>query len=196
MVFVKCRKCETENRACASFCKNCRYEFTKEEQNKAKNKSLEGIIVRIIERVGKIKSVIDLSFITDKLWFQIASIVVVLGIGVFSCFQNGVHLKILKSDIYQINYNTKLNEYYLVVEEKEAKLNLYIPYQGQDIVVKHMNLEEELESNTYQDGENIVLTNNDEDDYYLITGKGLNRKEETLKVYIYKKGGEQNEEGK
>ena len=187
-VEVKCTKCETENRTCAHYCIKCRYEFTEEEQNRAKNKNLEGIIVRVFEKVDKIKSFINLSFLTEKLWFQILSVVLVLGIGILSCFQNGIHLKILKSDAYQIYYHTKLNEYYLVVEEEKTQLNLYLPYQKQEITVKHMDLENELESNIYQDGVDIVLMSNEENDYYLITGKRLDRKEETLKVYVYKKG--------
>lgn len=185
---MKCRKCGTENRTCASYCTNCRYKFTKKEQNNAKTKSLEGIILRIIEVKSKVTSIFDFSFITGKLWFKIASIILVLIVGILSCIQNGAHLKILKSDAYQINYNKKLNEYYLAVDQEETKLNLYIPYQGQDIVIKHMDLEKELKSENYQNGSNILLKNNEESDYYLIIGKRLDQKKETLKVYIYKKG--------
>lgn len=195
-VNMKCRKCKTENRACASYCMKCRYEFTKEEQDQAKSKSWEGIVVKILEKKGKIMSYLNLSFITGKLWFKIASIILILGIGIVSCFQNGIHLKIIKSDNYQINYNKKLKEYYLAVDNEKTELNLYIPYQGQNITVEHLDLDKKITSNTYKDGANIVLTSNGENDYYLITGKRLDRKKETLKVYIYKKGKMTSEDGK
>lgn len=185
---MQCRKCKTENRACAKYCKSCRNEFTEQEQNKAKNKSIEGIIVRILERKDKIKSYVSLSFITDKIWFQVLSILLVLGIGVYFSLQNGIHLRIEKSDAYQINYNQKLEEYYLLVKGEEAKLNLYIPYQGQDVTVKHMEGEIEVSSTIYQEKDEITLMSNNENDYYLIIGKGLGSKEEVLKVYIYKEG--------
>lgn len=190
---MKCKKCNSENRAAASYCQNCGSKFTKYEQDKAKSKTVEGIFVRALEAVDKLKSILDLSIITDTIWFKILSVFVVLGIGVYFCFQNGNHIRLLESTSYQINYNKNLEEYYLLVDQNETKLNLYIPYRNQDIVIKHMLDESQLDSKVYQDGSDIILTSNQEKDYYLIIGKNLRRKQEVLKVYIYKRELKQDE---
>ena len=98
---MKCVKCKCDNNYSSNYCKECGNKFTKKEQNKAKRWKL----VWFLEKKDKIKSLWKFSFITDSKIFKIATILIVLGIGIYSFFINGINFKLLKSDYYKLQYN-------------------------------------------------------------------------------------------
>lgn len=120
---MKCSKCKDINIDKANYCKKYGYHFTENEQKKAHRKTLFGKL----EMLEKAYSVCSLKIITDSLIFKIGSLLLmtIIGIMLFTNMEN--KLRILDSDNYQVQYNTKLDEYYLILYEDETKLNLYKP---------------------------------------------------------------------
>ena len=181
---MKCIKCKEKNINSASYCRKCGNKFLEEEKKAAKRWT----IVWFLEWIDKIKSLWKFSFITDHILFKITSVLVVLSIGIYSVIIHGNNLKIEEDKNYQIQYNTKLSEYYLIVKTDETELNLYIPHETQNLTVYHSNKNNELiEEKTYNDDEKIILeTNTTEEDFYLIEAVYDDENKESLKVYIYK----------
>lgn len=187
---MKCKKCKSDNNYSYNYCKKCGNKFTKKEQNKAKRWTL----VWFLEKKDKIKSLWKFSFITDHILFKIATVLIFLGIGIYSFFTNGINLKILGSDNYKIQYNTKLEEYYLLVNSDNTKLNLYVPEKTNKIIVKHLdNGDKIIDENSYNKGDEITLENNSSNDYYTIKAEYSNKKSDTLKVFIYQEKEDINE---
>lgn len=181
---MKCIKCTTKNINSANYCRRCGNKFLLEEQKAAKRWTL----VWFLEWIDKIKSLWKFSFITDHILFKIGSVLVVLGIGIYSVIVNGNKLKIEENPNYKIQYNTKLSEYYLIVKTNETELNLYIPHETQNLTVYHSDKNNELiEKKSYKEDEKIILeTNSTEEDFYLIEAEYNENTKESLKVYIYK----------
>ncbi len=177
---MKCTKCKDKNIIKACFCKNCRRKFTKEEQELAKKKSIVGLL----EKVEKIYNTLNLSFITDNIIFKILSILLVLLIGISYYFNNGFYFKLLNSKEYDINYNTKLEEYYLISKKNKIALNFYIPNRVKNLELKHYTHDKKLIDKTkYKKDENIILETNS-NDYYIIEIKYSNKKREHMKIYV------------
>lgn len=185
VVVMKCKKCHKKNIDNANFCQKCGNKFSEEEKNAVK----KGTLVWYLEWIDKIKSLWKFNFITGHILFKILSVIVVLGIGVYSLLINGNTLKILESDSYKIQYNKELSEYYLLTSSDKAELNLYVPNNLSKIKIQHLNKESQKLSETkYNSSEDIILEGNTaEGDYYLIKDE-QNKNPQTLKLYIYKEG--------
>lgn len=106
---------------------------------------------------------------------------VVLSIVIIGIIQNGVHLKILKSDDYSFQYNDVNNEYYVYTNEDEVKLNLYSIGNKQNMTVSYFNADEVISRNIFDDFFNVVLSSQNSNNYYI-----LDYKNDSLKIYIYK----------
>lgn len=181
---LKCIKCETENIRAASFCKNCGYEFTDKEKEVVKKWG----IVWFLEKFDKAKSVWNLGFITDHILFKIGSIVLVLAIGIYFWITNGINIKLKESSEYNIQYNEKNKEYYLLTEKEQTELNLYIPNRAKEISIKHMDQNgKELDKKDYKQSDKIILNNNGEEDYYLIEAMYDKNNLDQIKLYVFRK---------
>lgn len=179
---MKCVKCKSKNNYNSNYCKKCGNKFSKKEQKKAKRWTL----VWFLEGIDKIKSLWKFSFITDHILFKIATVLIVLGIGIYSFFTNGINLKILTGDNYKLQYNTKLEEYYLLIKEDETKLNLYVPEKTNKLIVKHLDKDNNIiEEETYNKNDEITLKNNYLKNYYTIEATYDNNKSDNLKVFVY-----------
>lgn len=129
---MKCIKCKGINIISANYCKFCGYHFSEKEQKEAKNKTIVGKL----EMLEKAYNVCTLKVITDHIVFKIISLLVVIILGIFFLVNNGAKVKILESDNYKMQYNTKEDEYYLLANEEQTTLDLYVPNRVQNIVVK------------------------------------------------------------
>ena len=116
-----------------------------------------------------------------------------IGIGVW--FQNGSHVKILENKHYKIQYNTKKDEYYLLVSENQTDLKLYLPNTVQNIEVEHYNQKDELTgTKKYQLKESIVLNSSFMKDYYIVKANKEKKGNEKLKIYVLKQEKEEKKE--
>lgn len=87
---MKCIKCQTKNINSANYCRKCGNKFLEEERKAAKKWTL----VWFLEGIDKIKSLWKFSFITDHIIYKIISVLLVLGVGIYSVLENGNTLKI------------------------------------------------------------------------------------------------------
>lgn len=180
---MKCIKCQSKNINKANYCKNCGYHFSKEEQEAAKKRTLVGKI----ERLEKIYKTCTLQLITGNIIFKIVSLLLVLFIGIYFLFHYDNKVTILENANYQIQYNTKLDEYYLLVKDDETNLNLFIPNKIDNLEVKLLDEKnQELEHQTYQKDAKIKLKTNDNGSYYLLNTFSNDKVNDTLKMVVYR----------
>ena len=182
---MKCHKCKSENIIKAKYCQKCGEKFTDKDREEAYQKTIFGKIDSFL----KIKGFVTLSVITGNIFFKIASLLVVLGIGLYFLFTMGIHTKILNSKDYEIFYNNKNSEYYLVVDDSKdsIELNLYRPNRVKELVIYTYDLEDkETSMNKVSKDYNITL-NTSSDNYHIIKSKYSNKKKDQLKLYVYHK---------
>ncbi len=190
---MKCLKCHKENVYKANFCKYCGNKFTEEEKEIAKRKGFTGFLRMVSEWYDKT----SLSVATGHPAYQIASVILVLCVGIYFIITKGTDLRLLESPNYKIQYNENNDEYYLLFsKEKENRnvsvpLELYVPNRIEKLQVIYYNDQDEiLEENIYDKDATINLKPN----FYVI--KDLSNKEKELKVGVYFEGEETNEESK
>ena len=186
---MKCKKCFTKNINSANYCNNCGNKFTEQDRKKAK----KWTPVWFLEGYDKIMSYIDLSFLEDhikskalKVLYKISSILIVLAIGIYLLISRGINVKILEGEDYKVQYNSELEEYYLLSDKEETKLNLYIPNRAKEITVQLLDKENKIvEENNYDTNASIILDKNENGNYYIFEIKYGNNNLDKLKIYIY-----------
>ena len=140
-----------------------------------------------LEWIDTIKGIPKLSFITGSKIYKIGSIVLLLLVGLYFFMIKGIHLKLEKSDLYQIDYNGELSEYYLYTEQDQIELNLYVPDRAKDVSIQYMNKENQiLDTITWDEKQSIVLSNHGNGDYYLLEAKYDHNNKDQMKLYVFK----------
>ena len=161
---MKCINCKKKNVSQASYCIRCGYEFTDKDKENNKNS-----LAATVYRTKEVWDTITLSKIKDKWWYRILSFMFVVGLGVIMFIQNGTHLKILKSDNYEISKLKNTDNYYLKSPNKETKLNIYLPHEAANIYVDYYDESGNVISkNTYTDINDITILVNNNNNYYTI----------------------------
>lgn len=175
---MRCIKCSTNNINKANYCKNCGYKFSDAERVHARRHTLVGKL-EMLENAYK---VCTLNVITGHIAFKIVSLVIVILMGVYFVFYNGGEVKILKSDKYNIEYNVKSEEYYLLVNEDEVNLNLYVPNKVKNIVINHYDKDDKLlDKVDYLENNDVVLSTNYKEDYYVLSSDNKD-----IRFYVYR----------
>ncbi len=183
---MKCIKCQTKNINQANYCKNCGNEFTEKEKKAAARWTFVWILEKIEKGISIFKGEFKiLSIVTDTLVFKILSIVIVLAVGVNFYMKNGNEVQIREGEDYRVQYNTETDEYYVLVNEKETRLNVYVPNDVEKMDLRHYdekgNILDEKELSTQDD---IVLEAADEDYYVLNVVQGKKNIEFKLSVFL------------
>jgi len=177
---MKCIKCGTKNITKANYCKHCAYKFSKEEQKAARRKTFIGKI-EILENAYK---VCTLKKFTGHILFKIASLLIVLFIGISYWIKDGLDLKFLDSDDYSIEYNTLEKEYYLMTANDKVLLNLYIPNRTEKIMIMHYDENDnKLEEKKYAPKDEIILETK-EKEYYVLNINYLHNDKDSFKLYV------------
>lgn len=180
---MKCPDCKTKNIPDANYCYKCCHNFTEQEKENAYNKTIFGLLDKIKAKYEKY----TLKRFTDSIQFKIISILFILAIGIYATINYGLEFRVEKSSNYQIQYNKKQDEHYLIVSDDETPLNLYIPSRTKEIVVKEWSNDNELiKENQYSISENITLKVTNPEDYYTIEAIYKSDKTDKLKIYVYK----------
>ncbi len=163
---MKCKKCNHNNVSQANYCFKCGNFFTKEEKDNAVNKSFVTKYNRLKEWYDKL----TLSKITGHIVFKIITVLIVLFVGIYSIYKDGIKFKVIDGKGYTYNYNNKLNEYYLYLEQEESNLNLYLPHHVDKFKVNYYDEnDKEIESNTYDSLNDIVIKIDNVSNYYKIS---------------------------
>lgn len=182
---MKCHKCKSENILKANYCQKCGEKFTEKEKEEAYKKTIFGKI----DALKKIKDIISLDAITGNIIFRIASLLVVLGIGLYFLFTMGINTKILNSEDYQVFYNKESNEYYLLVNDNKdsIELNLYRPNRTKEMTIYTYDLNDNEKTKTTVSKDDKITLNTYQDDYNIIESKYSNEKQDNLKIFVYHK---------
>ncbi len=181
---MKCHKCKYENIVKASYCQKCGEKFTDKEKEIAYNKTIYGKI----DKLKEIKDIVTLNIITGNIVFKIASLLIVLGIGLYFLLTVGINTKILKSNDYQIFYNKEIKEYYLLVDDNYDKVNvaMYLPNRIKDLTIYHYNLDDTLLEQENVKKEDKISLDTYKEDYYIIESK-YRKKTDQMKIFVYHK---------
>ncbi len=115
----------------AKYCRNCGEAIPAETQNEAYNKTLWGKLSHL-ENWYK---TLALKKVTDSWIFRILVLLIILLIGVVNVIKNGTQLKITAGEAYDVQYNTVLEEYYILTDADEVYLNLYIPNHAESLLL-------------------------------------------------------------
>ena len=182
---MKCHKCKSKNILKANYCQKCGEKFTDKEKQEAYNKTIYGKI----DSLRKIKGIITLDVITGNIFFKIASLLVVLGIGIYYLLTIGINTKILNSKDYQIFFNKETSEYYLIVDDAKdsIELNLYRPNRTKEMTVYTYDLDNNEKNKTAVSQDDTVTLNTYHNDYHVIESKYSNNKQDDLKIFVYHK---------
>lgn len=177
---MRCIKCGIKNITKADYCKRCGNKFSEKEQKTARRKTIIGKI----ELIEDIYNTCTLKVITGHIAFKICSLLIVLGIGISFWINNGLNLKLLDGDNYDVQYNTNEDEYYLLTTDTKVFLNLYVPNRTEDIVITHYDIDNNLiEEKKYKPTEEIILETK-EKEYYVLNVNYLYDNSESFKFYV------------
>ena len=180
---MKCGKCKNKNITKANYCKKCGYKFSEEEQKEAKGKTFVGKL----EKLELAYNVCTLKVITEHKLYKIGSFLIVLGIGIYYLLAYGLNVRFLNSKNYEISYNEKLMEYYIITNKNKVSLDLYIPNRTKKLIVKHFDVEGKIiEKESYKPMQEIVLETK-EKEYYVLESSYLGHKKDTFKLYVLNK---------
>ena len=151
-----CRECKTENRIKANFCTHCGHPFTDAERDAAYAKTIYGRF----EKLEDLWKTVSLDKITGSSIVKVLSLVAVLVLGGYSVLKNGTQFRPLEHDSYELQYNQKVNEYYLISQQDNIQLQLYLPKQADEVTIVQLDENNELLSTeTFGLSEEIILLN-------------------------------------
>ncbi len=186
---MNCSKCKKKNIKKANYCKFCGNKFSQEEREEAYNK---GFVAKL-KKIKKWYELCSLKVITDNIIFKIIILLVVIGIGFYNFFAVGKsdNLTIIDNNIYDVTYNEKLDEYYVVIINNENEdalrlaLDLYIPSKVDCLNLKYYDENNKnISSEEFKTTDEIILTANTvSNNYYIISDK--NDSENKIKVFVY-----------
>ena len=92
--------------------------------------------------------------------------------GSYSVYKNGTQFRPLEHENYEIQYNQKVNEYYLISDLDSFEVSLYLPKTTDELTVLQLNENNELIcEEQYLLSDEIVL-NNQEEILYQIEAAG------------------------
>ncbi len=172
---MKCKNCKTENILKADYCKGCGHQFTEKEKKKAYNRTIFGII----DNIGKVKSYITFDFITGNRWFKVASLMVLILYSFLVLKINGNQMRVLDSRDYDVEYNKTTKEYYLITDENQIGLELYIPEKAETVnLITVDNNDNPISSIEYPTDQQVMLTYNNNYHYIVQSNK------QQLEMYI------------
>lgn len=128
---MHCPKCLKYVPYGAKYCQSCGEAIPTDERSNAYKKTIWGKLQRIEDWY----KTLALKKITDSVIFKVLILLIILGIGLFNVYRNGTQLKIMDSDMYNVQYNTALEEYYILTDADEVVLNLYIPKKTEGLLL-------------------------------------------------------------
>ena len=128
---MHCPKCLKNVPYGAKYCRSCGEAIPEAERSAAYKKTLWGRLQQLEDWY----KTLTLKKLTGSVVFKILILVLILAVGVVNIVKNGVALKILESDAYSAQYNTKLEEYYILTDADEVVLSLYIPNRAESLIL-------------------------------------------------------------
>ena len=147
-----CKECQAKNITKAQFCQHCGSAFTDEDRQNAYDRTIFGMI----DKLEEWKGYATLEFITGHPVFKTAVLVLILLWGLWLGRSNGNAMTILEGDTYRVQQNTDNGDYYILTEENQVPLNLYLPRQA-DLTLQVWNADTMESQYTFAVEDEILL---------------------------------------
>ncbi len=180
---MQCEKCLSKLNYKDKYCSVCGEKINIKDYEKDYNKTVWGIL----DKISDWWEIIQLKKFTDHWITKLLILTLILGWGLFDIYSEYTNIKLLESDNYKIEYNKKLDEYYIRTPQNEVNINMYIPGHSDKITVK------EYENNKIT-GEKVMLKEEysktpvtlekGKYDYILVNSQKLDKTTDTVKLYI------------
>ena len=180
---MKCTKCESQLAYGDKYCNTCGEKIPLSSYGDDYKKTLWGKI----DKVNDWYDTLLLKKITDSIIFKILLLVLILSWGLFDAYTDYTNIKLLESESYTIEYNKKLDEYYIYTPEEEVRLNLYIPGYTDSIGVKEYigdEITNEKEMSSEKGKSSTVVVKKEGFDYVVIESVKESKVTDSVKIYI------------
>ncbi|MBQ4517827.1 MAG: hypothetical protein II997_04475 [Clostridia bacterium] len=120
---MKCNHCEAELGYGYKYCTKCGENVSKTAVEDAYNETAWGKFDALIAKYEGCK----LKRITGNYLFRVLLIVICVALLYFGFWGDTYRLRIVESDIYRIQYDTKTEEYYVLSDAESFELGIHIP---------------------------------------------------------------------
>lgn len=180
---MKCEKCSSDLHYGDKYCNICGEEIEKSAYDEDYNKTIWGIIDKGTDWYDKI----FLKKITGSWIFKIFLLLLVIGWGFLDAYTDYTSIKILESDHYSVEYNKRLDEFYVRTSEDSVDLNLYIPGHTDKIIFREYTNNEitSLKAMTYEEYKSQKLTvKKDAFDYMTVDSLKEDKLSDKIKIYV------------
>ena len=178
-----CKKCNTDNIIKAGYCKNCGTAFTQEERDAAFSATIYGKIDKVKDVWDKVTSIANLSVITDHIIVKYGLLVGIILVGLFTGRSHGDAMTILQGNDYSVQYNTELQEYYVLTQQDSVVLNLYLPKQAESIDIRRNTLDGGFISQEIVSADSEIVIPRDDSTVCTITAQYSGSSEEMV-LYV------------
>ncbi len=178
-----CEKCSSQLHYGDKFCNICGEKIDKSAYEADYNKTVWGII----DKGTDWYETIFLKKITGNWIFKVLLLLIIAAWGFLDAYTDFTSIKILESESYSIEYNKRLDEYYIRTSEEEININLYIPGYTDNIKVKEFTADEVTEEKdmTPEEYKDIPITVKKNSFEYLTVDSIKNDKiSDNIKIYV------------
>lgn len=180
---MKCKTCESDLHYGDKYCNVCGEKVESGAFEEDYSKTIWGKLDRINDKWEKftLKKIID-HWIT-----KVIILLLVIGWGVFDAYTDFTNIKFLESDVYTIEYNKTVDEYYIRTNEETVNLNLYIPKHAEKITITEYNGEEAISSRDMLPEEykaEAITVEKNEFDYLTISSVKNGKVTDTVKFSV------------
>lgn len=177
---MRCVKCGQDNLLQANYCCKCGCAFTEEEKQAAYDKTIYGIL----DKIEDLWATIKLDKITGNLVFRIAVLVLIAVVGIASSGRTGTDFAVLDGKTYDVQYNQRSGEYYILSPEQVVQAELYIPGEPESLTLNCLDVADTVvESMTYSLDEGIALDISDRVHYQLVANYADHT--DTIVIFTY-----------
>ena len=170
-----CNTCKHNNITKAMYCENCGAAFSDKEREQAYNKTIYGRI----DKFEQFKGYVTLEAITSHPVFRIIVLVLILAVGLLVGRPHGNAMTILKNDAYTVAQNSQTGEYYLLTQDEQVAVDLYLPKKAEQLTVRQDDDTATTRTLDLTTDEALVLTANAQAAYVLEADYG-----ESITVYV------------
>ncbi len=179
-----CEKCSSKLHYGDKFCNTCGEKIDVAGYDKDYDKTVWGFI----DKVNDCFDIILLKKITDNWIFKILLLLAIATWGFFDTYTDVASIRILESESYRVEYNKKLDEYYIRTSADEVDLNLYIPKRTDKIKFKEVNgnqtvTEEDMTPDEYMEKKKALIKKNSFE-YLTVDAVKNDKISDSIKIYI------------
>lgn len=173
-----CKECHAKNITKAQYCQQCGNPFSEEERSAAYDKTVFGFI----HKLETWKGYVTLDFITDHPIFKTVVLVLILVWGFFLGRSNGKEMLILESETYQVQQNVSSGDFYILTDETQVPLKLYLPQKATSLVLQAIEADAVVQETAFTAEDAILLETTDTAHYILTADYG--RRSDCITVYV------------